>query len=123
MTLRAIFCVLLFGCWAQEGKPATATTAQSGALEQHSFRISGTVVDAVGGQPLAQTQVTIGAQEIRGASQTTTTGDDGRFAFEKLAPGQYSLFAKRRGYVQQLRRICASSCGPEGRYPGRWSMR
>ena len=102
MALRAIFYVLLFGCWAQEGKPATATAAQSGALEQHSFRISGTGVDAMGGQPLARTTVTIGAQGIRGASQTTTSDDDGRFAFEKLAPGQYSLFAERRGYVQQF---------------------
>jgi hypothetical protein len=102
MALRAIFCLVLLAGWTQERRPAAAAATQSGALEQHSFRISGTVVDAMGGQPLARTQVTIGAQGVRGASQSTLTGDDGRFVFEKLAPGQYSLFAKRRGYVQQF---------------------
>ena len=66
-----------------------------------SFRISGTVVDALSGQPLSRAQVFIALQTERDSTQSTTTGDDGRFAFLNLAPGTYALSAERRGYVGQ----------------------
>jgi Carboxypeptidase regulatory-like domain len=71
------------------------------APPQQAFRISGTVVDSLSGQPLSRAQVLIGALGIPNSDQAVTTGDDGRFAFESLVPGHYTLSAQRRGYLAQ----------------------
>jgi hypothetical protein len=106
MTLLALLCLLLVAGWRQQQAPSAparaAVHAAAAAAEQQSFRISGTVVDAMNGQPLAHAQVSIGAQAVRDSSQFTLSGEDGRFVFENLAPGQYGLFARRRGYLQQF---------------------
>ena len=99
MAMQAFLCLLLMAGWPQEERrPSAAGSADS---EQRPFRISGTVVDAMGGQPLAGALVTISLQRVRGSSQTTTTGEDGQFMFENLTPGQYALYARRKGYVDQ----------------------
>ena len=66
-----------------------------------SFRINGTVVDALSGQPLAHAQVSINLQTEPDSTLATTTGEDGRFAFENLAAGTYALSAHCKGYVDQ----------------------
>jgi hypothetical protein len=80
---------------------ALSALQQTPAPTPQSFRISGTVVDALGGQPLARAQVSINLQTERGSTVDTTTGPDGRFAFENLAAGTYQLSARRKGYVEQ----------------------
>ena len=69
---------------------------------RQSFRISGTVVDALSGLPLAHAQVSVNAQAASDSTQVLTTGNDGRFVFENLAAGQYALSARRKGYAEQL---------------------
>lgn len=71
------------------------------APPEETFRISGTVVDALSGQALSRAQVFIGRGSIPHSDQAVTTGDDGRFVFESLAPGQYTLSAQHRGYLAQ----------------------
>jgi hypothetical protein len=71
------------------------------ASAAQSFRISGTVVDALSGQPLGRAQVSI-ASAVPDATQVVTTADDGRFSFENLAAGHYRLSARRNRYVEQL---------------------
>jgi len=104
--LQAFLCFLSIGVWTQKqapSAPARATTsAAAPAAEQSSFRISGTVVDAMTGQPLTNAQVSINAQGVRDSAQLTVTEEDGRFVFENLAPGHYALHARRRGYLQQF---------------------
>ena len=104
--LQAFLYLLLIGVWGQKQAPSSparaAASAATPAAEQKRFRISGTVVDAMTGQPLAHAQVSIVAQGIRDSGQFTVTEEDGRFVFENLAPGQYPLHARRRGYLQQL---------------------
>jgi len=106
MKMQVLLCLLLFGSWAQKQAPSASapskTPAAVRAAERKSFRISGTVVDATTGQPLAHAQVSIVAQGIRDSGQFTVTEEDGRFVFENLAPGQYPLHARRRGYLQQF---------------------
>lgn len=109
MMLRAFLWLLLAAGWRQQPAPTPPARAAvpaggpaAGASEQKSFRISGTVVDAMNGQPLAHAQVSIGAQGVRDSGQFTLTGEDGRFVFESLAPGHYALYARRRGYLQQF---------------------
>jgi len=106
MKMQMLVCLLLFGSWGQKQAPrapaSAKTPAAAPAAEQRSFRISGTVVDGITGQPLANAQVSIAAQGIRDSGQFTVTEEDGRFAFENLTPGHYPLFARRRGYLQQF---------------------
>jgi hypothetical protein len=66
-----------------------------------TWRISGKVVDALGGAPLARCSVEIGPTEDRGASRSIETGNDGVFAFDGLAQGKYRLSASKRGYLPQ----------------------
>ena len=104
--LHAFLCLLLIGVWTQKQTPSAPapakTPAAAPAAEQRSFRISGTVVDAMTSQPLAHAQVSINAQGVRDSAQFTLTEDDGRFVFENLAPGHYALHARRKGYLQQF---------------------
>jgi 5-hydroxyisourate hydrolase-like protein (transthyretin family) len=104
MMLRAFLCLLLVGGWGQKQAPSAPSPAApaAAATEQKSFRISGTVVDAMNGQPLVHAQVSISAQGVRDSTQLTVTEEDGRFVFENLAPGHYALHARRRGYLQQF---------------------
>ncbi len=96
MILRRIALVftisLALGCGAQNPAPATG------------FRIAGTMVDALTGQPLADTNVVIApSSELQRQEHEVTlrTGTDGHFVFSNLAPGKYSLGASRRGYALQ----------------------
>jgi hypothetical protein len=78
----------------------TIVLAVTAALGQppagQNFRISGTVVNALSGQPLSHTQVAIGPPQ-NGAEQAMTTAEDGRFVFENLRAGKYWLAADTRG--------------------------
>ncbi len=72
--------------------------AQSG---RGSYRISGRVVSSITGDALASTRVellpTSGAEWVKAA----LTLKDGKFAFERLAPGKYQLYAERGGFARQ----------------------
>lgn len=62
------------------------------------YRISGVVVDALGNVPVARAQVSIS----RDSEQTSmVAGNDGRFIFEGLAAGKYSLRAAATGYLEE----------------------
>ena len=84
---------------------ATTATAQHAAkpvtIAHPIFRISGTVVNAIGGQPLAQATVFIAVPANPTDTEQVTTGEDGRFAFENVAPGKYAMSAQRRGFARQ----------------------
>jgi Carboxypeptidase regulatory-like domain len=83
------------------GALAFAQQSKTPVASRSHFRISGTVVNALGGQMLAQTTVFIAPAESRDDTQQVTTGEDGRFSFENVAPGKYTLSAQRRGFAQQ----------------------
>ncbi len=78
--------------------PAPTFTRRSG------YRIAGTVVNSLTGQPVPSASVAI-APITQGAdrdiSKSVTTGADGRFAFAALSRGKYSLMAKARGFSLQ----------------------
>ena len=65
------------------------------------YRISGTVVNAIGGQPLSQVTVFINTPEHPNDTEQVTTGEDGRFTFENVAAGKYAMSAQRRGFTRQ----------------------
>lgn len=63
------------------------------------FQITGTLVDQITNQPLARARVAVAPVTDRSSFSTMMTGDDGRFAFRRLAAGKYTLTAQRRGYL------------------------
>jgi Carboxypeptidase regulatory-like domain len=62
-------------------------------------RIAGTVVNALSGNPLARTRVSIQDARNPQNTQRTITSDDGRFEFGGLAPGKYAIEAAKRGFT------------------------
>ncbi len=97
MFLPAFSAFLIILSFLSQQQPAPSPAAPT----QKNFQIAGIIVDVLNGQPLPGAQVLIQGQSIDNASQATTTGDDGRFVFDNLAPGHYALSARHRGYLQQ----------------------
>ena len=81
---------------------AAAASAQQPSLPaQEAFRISGVVVNAVSGEPLARAEVQLGRSQTQSSLQSIVTGRDGRFTFAGLPRGKYWLSAQRRGFPRQ----------------------
>jgi len=79
-------------------------TAQTSKTQQAQppvvgFRIAGTVVNAVGGGPLARARVTILDTRNPQNTQWGITSEDGRFEFKQLVPGKYALRGAKRGFI------------------------
>ncbi|HVO60745.1 MAG TPA: carboxypeptidase-like regulatory domain-containing protein [Terriglobales bacterium] len=64
------------------------------------YRISGTAVNSVNGQPLAQIRVFLGRPQER-EDNVIITGADGRFHFDNVPPGKYTLGAAKPGFLNQ----------------------
>jgi uncharacterized surface anchored protein len=78
-----------------------AKAAQQPEQIARAWRISGKVVDAHSGAPLARCSVQIEPVADGGAPQVLVTGEDGQFHFDGLAQGKYQLTASKRGYLTQ----------------------
>ena len=72
-----------------------------------TFRISGRVIDAITGQPLARAFVAINPSNSPNTPSSPDSGrveitdTDGAFAFAGVPPGKYILSARHRGYIAQ----------------------
>jgi hypothetical protein len=84
------FIVLCACAWAQQSAP-----------RQSGFRISGTAVNAVNGQPLGQVRVFLGRPQEREDREVVITGADGHFKFDGVPAGKYTLGAGKPGFVMQ----------------------
>src|SRR5579862_1773910 len=73
--------------------------AQAASQSSGKYTISGVVVSAANGHPLDRADVSLHTPMGESLIAETTTGEDGRFSFEHLAAGKYSLTASRRGYI------------------------
>jgi hypothetical protein len=63
-----------------------------------AYRIAGTVVNAVTGEPVRGATVAVLAEEDSRRIAATQSGNDGRFAIDGLAAAKYQLTASKRGY-------------------------
>src|SRR5579859_1626391 len=95
LLLSLIFLVVGRVASGQAARPSNATHAGP------TFRIGGTVVNALSGEAVRNAAVRIGKSETGDTLQSVMTGEDGAFRFEGLAGGKYWLRAQARGFVDQ----------------------
>lgn len=62
------------------------------------IRVTGSVI-ALNGEPVRKATVRLQGQPP--ITYTVSTGDDGKFAFDDVAPGRYTLLAEKAGFVTQ----------------------
>ena len=106
MSFQKLFPLLFLTTFFQQatvppaGPPAPAVPS--------TFRISGRVIDAISGQPLARASVAINPSNSPNtpnpldSGRVEITDEQGLFAFVGLPPGKYILSARHRGYVPQM---------------------
>ena len=77
----------------QAGAQAPATTSPT------PTKIAGTVVSSLTGTPLAQTRVSIADTKNRAKLVWMITNESGRFEFDQIPAGKYSLVGAKRGFL------------------------
>ena len=97
--LPALFALALFGTAPCFSLRAQEPSAPRKAATSGKYTISGTVVSAATGTPLAKARVTLTDTSNLQNTATLLTGEDGRFAFRQLGAAKYSLRGSRRGYL------------------------
>jgi 5-hydroxyisourate hydrolase-like protein (transthyretin family) len=80
---------------------SACTFAQQPSASQTGYRISGTVVNSVTGQPLPQVRVFLARPQAREDQEVVITGPDGRFLFGNVPAGKYALAAGKPGFLMQ----------------------
>ena len=70
-------------------------------LMQAPLSVGGTVVDSITQRPLTKTKIIVSSETATPAPRNVTTGSDGRFRFENVPAGKYTLTAERIGYIRQ----------------------
>jgi hypothetical protein len=84
---RVLGLVVMFGC---VGGSARAQTA---------YRVAGIAVDDANGAPLGRTRVSLAEVQDRRKAESIVTGADGRFEFNNVPAGKFSLAGGRRNFL------------------------
>jgi TonB-dependent starch-binding outer membrane protein SusC len=100
------------GAWrslAHTVVPAIVFLASSASAlhAQATGTVTGRVVDAANGQPIAAAQIT-----VNGTTLGRATGEDGRFTLTAVPAGTQVLTVRRIGYQQQSRSVAISASAP-----------
>ena len=96
--------LLLMAFFQQAAAPPASPPAPAAPS---AFRISGKVIDAITGQPLARASVAINPSSSANtpnppdSGRVEITDEQGFFAFDGVSPGKYVLSAQHRGYIAQ----------------------
>ena len=95
-----VFVIGLATCLRPAISATQAAGTQQGQTPDAGYRIAGTVVNAVGGSPLARARVSIFETANPQNTLSGITSEDGRFEFTQLPPGKYSLQGAKRGFAE-----------------------
>lgn len=107
MAILKFLQTLFLLAFSQQAQAPPLVAPQSSAAPS-VFRISGRVIDGIGGQPLAHAAVTVNASASPNApappdpARVEVADVEGRFAFAGVQPGKYVLSARHRGYPPQM---------------------
>lgn len=104
MRFQAWTLTMLFGWILTLSAIAQNTHAQASPSSEVSrpaqtFKVAGTVVNAMTGAPLSQTRISIARTQDRSKPAFLITAEDGHFEFSLLKPGKYSLMGAKRGFI------------------------
>ncbi|MFZ0306318.1 MAG: carboxypeptidase-like regulatory domain-containing protein [Terracidiphilus sp.] len=77
---------------------AQTVPAGRGAPVAQGYRVAGTVVNAITGEPVRGATVALLTVEDSQVVASTESGDDGQFSLNALAAAKYQLTASKRGY-------------------------
>jgi hypothetical protein len=81
----------------------TWTAAQTGTVPQapsgNGYRIAGAVVSKTDGHPLARARITVRDARDPQKFESIVTSDDGKFDFNGVPAGKYSLNGAKRGFI------------------------
>jgi len=92
--LWMMLCCVLYACSLSPAQTAP-TIPHTGS----SYRVAGTVVNKIDGHPLPRTRVILRDTKESDKFESLVTGDDGKFAFNAIPAGKYSLAGTKRGYI------------------------
>lgn len=82
------------------GKPSAAVpNAAHAASTGGGYRIAGIVVSKMDGHPLSRAQITVSDAKDEQQSESVITDQGGRFAFNGVPAGKYSLHGAKRGFI------------------------
>lgn len=95
LSLCLLLCGLPSAALAQSQQPATNAPQTQGQVQQpanpqEAGSISGTVVYQEG-EPIGGARVVLTHPGLTSPSQETTTGDEGQFSFDRVAPGPFQI--------------------------------
>jgi uncharacterized surface anchored protein len=96
----ALLCVL----WAAAvsvvpGLAAGQTAIASPVNTAGPFRVAGTIVSKTDAHPLGRARVTLRDAKNPGQFESVITEEDGKFAFENVPAGKYSLTGAKHGFI------------------------
>ena len=91
-----LFLFFLFGgCVLYAQQPSSTEKAKD------LCRIEGRTLNSVTGEPLTAVNLALRMSGANPVSRAATTDDAGKFTFEALEPGTYTLMAEKAGFLQQ----------------------
>lgn len=96
-TLIFLGVVSLFGYGLSVAQTRDAARASFASASE--FRIAGTIVSKADGHPLARARVTIRDVKDTKNIQSVITAEDGKFEFNGVPKGKYSLEGAKRGFI------------------------
>jgi len=88
--------VLIGAQTAAAGQGAKTSRAGGGG---DGYRIAGTVVSKTDGHPLSNARVTVSDTKNPQKIESAVTADDGKYEFNGLPAGKYSLSGRKRGFI------------------------
>ena len=106
MFARQLLSLLWMMASLQQAAPSPSSPRTAAAPS--TFRISGKVIDAISGQPLARASVSINPSNTPNnpnppdGGRSETTDAEGAFVFADVPAGKYVLTARHRGYISQM---------------------
>jgi hypothetical protein len=96
--LQGIALLLAMWCAAALAQAGPTASARASAAANGHYRIAGTVVNAVTGEPVRRATVAVLTEEDGHVIESVESDNDGHFALERLPAAKYQLTASKRGF-------------------------
>lgn len=93
--LMTALCLLGVRAWTV----AQSASAPQAGNPRNAYRIAGTVVSKADAHPLARARITLRDAKDAQKFQSLVTAEDGKFEFNGLPAGKYSLNGAKRGFI------------------------